>query len=127
SKAVGSATISASLNSLNNSANLSVGPAALSSISVKPSNSSMAKGTKQHYHATGVYSDGSTQDMTASVTWSSSNTQVAAIDTAGLCDAKSQGSSMISAASGQVNGSTGVTVTPASLVSIVITPPNSLL
>src|ERR1700691_6450109 len=51
----------------------------LSYISVTPLNQSIPAGEMQQFTATGHYSDGSTQDLTISATWSSSDTSVATI------------------------------------------------
>ena len=47
------------------------GSASLVSIAVTPANSSLAKGSTQQFTATRTYSDNSTQNLTSSVTWSS--------------------------------------------------------
>src|SRR5271165_4487301 len=83
----------------------------LVSIAVTPVNPSIAAGTQQQFTATGTYSDGSKQNFTASATWTSSATSVATINSAGLATAVAVGSTTIQAASGSVNGSTGLTVT----------------
>src|SRR5207248_2365969 len=81
------------------------------------------KGTTQQFTAVGTYSDGSTLEMTNSVSWSSSDTSVATITSGGLATSITQGSSTISA-SGGATGSTTLTVGPATLVSIAVTPAN---
>jgi Bacterial Ig-like domain (group 2)/Collagen triple helix repeat (20 copies) len=53
-------------------------PPTLISIAVTPTNATIYPGNEQ-FVATGTYSDGSTQIITTSVTWSSSNTAVATI------------------------------------------------
>src|SRR5574337_855768 len=124
----GSATVTAMSGSVSGSTILNVTPAALVSVAVTPSNPSIAKGTKQQFTAAGTYSDGSTQDVTAAVTWSSSNTAVAAISNAagsnGLATSISAGSTSVTAVSGGISGSTFLTVTPAVLVSLAVTPAN---
>src|SRR5512146_2638221 len=45
----------------------------LQSITITPSNTSITVGATQNYVATGNYSDGTTQVITTSVTWTSSN------------------------------------------------------
>jgi sugar lactone lactonase YvrE len=101
---------------------------ALSSISVTPTNPSIAKGTTQQFTATGIYSDGTTKDITAYVSWSTSTTTVATINNAsgniGLASSLAPGSTAITASAEGVSGSTTLTVTPATLVSISITPAN---
>ncbi len=62
---------------------LTVTAAVLVSIAVTPSAPSIALGTTQQFTATGTFSDTSTQDLTAAVTWSSSATGVATVSNAG--------------------------------------------
>ncbi len=49
-------------------------PASLSSIAVTPGNQSTIVGGTVQFVATGTYSDGSTKNLTTSVTWTSSAT-----------------------------------------------------
>ena len=67
------------------------GSASLVSIAVTPANASIAKGTTQQFTATGTYSDSSTQNLTSSVTWTSSNTTVATITSGGSGDGSGHG------------------------------------
>ncbi|TMD84018.1 MAG: hypothetical protein E6I78_11385, partial [Chloroflexi bacterium] len=120
----GSAQISATSGSLSGTTTLTVGPAILVSVTVGPANPAVAKGTTQSFTATGGYSDGSTQDLTSSATWASSNQAVATITATGLASGVAQGSSQISATSGGVTGATTLTVTPATLLSIAVSPAN---
>jgi hypothetical protein len=103
------------------------GSATLVSIAVLPSNPILASGLKQQFAATGTYSDGSTQNVTSSVTWTSSNTAVTTINATGLATGVAVGSTTIQAASGLLSNSTGLTVIPALLTSITVTPANSSL
>ena len=122
----GSVTITATLSTITGATGLTVTPAALVSIAVIPSHSSIANGTGQQFAATGTYTDRSTQPLTSSVSWSSSDTTVASISNAsgssGMASSVAQGSATITAALGTISGSTGLTVTAATLVSIAITP-----
>ena len=87
----------------------------LSSIAVTPANPLIAKGLTQQFTATGNFSDGSAQDMTASATWSSSLTTIATI--------RGQGTGKpITAKSGSITGTASLTVTAATLQSIAVTP-----
>jgi hypothetical protein len=86
-------------------------PPSLSSISVTPANSSIAAGTTQAFKATGTYSNGTTQDLTSQVTWSSSNTAVAAISSAGVATGVAAGTTTIAAGKDGISGSTSLTVT----------------
>lgn len=94
---------------------------ALQSISVSPQSGTVAAGLTQQYSATAHYSDGSSNPM-SSVTWTTSDSSVATINSAGLMTAVKQGSVTISAASQGVTGSTPATVGPPNLVSIAVSP-----
>jgi uncharacterized protein YjdB len=94
------------------------------SITVTPANPSVAKGATQQLAATGTYSDGTTADITGGVTWSTSSPAVATVSPAGVVTGVAQGSATVSAAQGAASGSTTVTVTPAALASIQVTPAN---
>ena len=100
------------------------GSPVLVSIAVTPANPSIAAGNQQPFTATGTYSDGSHQDLTSSATWTSSVPTVATINSSGLATGVAIGSTMIQAASGSINGSTGLTVTALTLVSVSVTPVN---
>ncbi len=101
---------------------LTITPAALVSIAVTPALPSLAAGLTQQFTATGTYSDGSTQNLTNSVTWASGTPAAATINSAGLVSTLKLGTSLISATSGAVSGSTTLTVTAATLSSIAVTP-----
>ncbi|MFH4973271.1 Ig-like domain-containing protein, partial [Leptospira interrogans] len=69
----GIVTISASSENIIGSVKLIVTPAALVSISVSPTNSTVAKGLQENFKATGIFTDNSNSDITDQVTWDSSN------------------------------------------------------
>ena len=94
----------------------------LVSISITPANAALLLGTLLQFTATGTYSDHSSQDITDSVTWSSSDISVASIAGGGLATALTLGSVTISATSGSVTGSTTVNVQSAVLSSITVRP-----
>jgi hypothetical protein len=94
----------------------------LSSITVTPANPSIAAGTTKQFTATGSFSDGSQQDLTTSVSWTSSAPAVATINSSGLASGVSVGQATIAATSATVKGSTGLSVTAAALESIAVTP-----
>ncbi len=96
----------------------------LVSIAITPANAALLLGTLQQFTATGTYSDHSSQDITDSVTWSSSDISVASIAGGGLATALTLGSDTISATSGSVTGSTTVNVQSAVLSSITVRPVN---
>ncbi len=68
--AAGSTTITASLSGFSGSAMLTVQTKSLTSIAVAPANANVAEGGTLQFGATGTYNDGSTANVTATVTWS---------------------------------------------------------
>jgi uncharacterized protein YjdB len=118
----GTATISASLGTVHGTATLTVTTTVLTSISVTPSPASVAAGNTQQFTATGNYSNGTTQNLTTTATWTSSNLSVATVASGGLSTAIAQGTTTITASSGTISGSATLTVTPPALISISITP-----
>ncbi len=81
---------------------LTVTPAAPTSIALTPANPSVAKGLTQQFTATGTYTDGSTANLTGSVTWASATTSVATINSTGLAQSLATGTTNITAALGGV-------------------------
>jgi len=122
--AVASATISATSGSITGSTTVTVTPAVLTTITLTPLNPSDPSGATQQFTATGTFSDGSTQNLTNSATWSSSSNAIATINTIGLGQTLAQGSVTISASFGSVTGTDNLTVTAAALTSIAVTPGN---
>ncbi|MNS90884.1 Bacterial Ig-like domain (group 2) [compost metagenome] len=72
-------------------------PAQVVSLALTPANASVMAQSTQQYVATATLSDNTTQDVSASVAWSSSNTAIATIDASGLATGVAVGSSVISA------------------------------
>jgi probable HAF family extracellular repeat protein len=99
----------------------------LTSIAVTPAIPTIPKGASRQFTATGSYSDGSSADLSGSVTWSSSKTNVATISPSGLLSTMRQGTTVVKAFSGSVSGSTNATVGPPKLVSITVSPLNSTI
>ncbi|HKO49007.1 MAG TPA: Ig-like domain-containing protein, partial [Polyangiaceae bacterium] len=118
--AVGTTTISATLNGVTSSTTLTVTAATLVSIGVTPATPSVAKGLTQQFTAMGTYTDASTQNLTSTATWASSDTTKATISNAsgsqGLASTAAVGTTSISATFGSVSGSTTLTVAAATLV-----------
>jgi hypothetical protein len=113
---LGTSNITATLNGVTSPTDvLTVTAPTLQSIAVTPPNPSIARGLAQQFTATGTYSDSSTQNLTASVTWASATTTTATISTGGLAAAVGVGTSTIKATLGAVQGSTVLTVTVAAL------------
>jgi trimeric autotransporter adhesin len=126
---VGTTQVRAAFGGKSGAATINVVAPTLQSISVVPANRTIAKGQTQSYIATGSYSDGSTQDITASVTWASSNPAIASISNApatkGIATGNAPGTVTISATLGAVVGTGILNVTDAQLVSLGVTPTNA--
>ena len=75
----GSTTITATSGSISGSTTLTVTQAVLESIEISPASADLFLGTTLPFTATGRFSDSSTQDLTTSVTWNSSDTTIATI------------------------------------------------
>jgi hypothetical protein len=125
--AAGQSTVTATAGSVSASTLLTVNPATLNAITVSPTNPIIAAGTTQAFTATGLFSDGSTQNLTASVTWGSLTSSVAAINSSGLATGLAPGQSTITASLGSVSNSAILTVTAAVLTGIVVNPSNPSL
>ncbi len=121
----GSTTIAALYNGITGSTGLTVTPIiapTLTAITVAPTIGSVAIGNTQQFTATGVYSDGTTQNLTSQATWVSSATGVATVNSSGLTSTHSGGNTQITASYNGVSGVAALTVSPATLVSLVVTP-----
>ena len=108
----------ASGNITSNSAILTVTAPALLSIAVTPVNPSVIRSLKQQFTATGTYDNASTANITAGVTWTSSNVAVATINAAGLATSLTAGTTNITATLGAISGKTTLTVTQATTVEV---------
>ena len=123
----GTSNITATSGSVSGSAQLTVTAATVVSLAVTPNPASTAPGTTKQFTAIGTFSDSSTQDVTASALWSSSNPGAATINNQGLASAIVNGSATITASIGAVSGSATLNITTAHLVSISITPANPVI
>jgi uncharacterized protein YjdB len=125
--ATGAATITATDPSTDipGTAVLTVTPAVLLAIAVTPPVGSTAIGQSEQLTATGTYSDLNTQNLTDSVTWSSSNPTTATVNAQGLATGVADGAITITATdpSSKIPGTAALTVTPAVLIGIAVTPP----
>ena len=120
--AAGSATITATLNSVSGSTSVTVNAPTITAISVTPDDLTVPIGVSQQYTASAIYSDGSIQDLVSGATWGSSNPAVASIDSNGLANTLSGGTTTITVTVGAFTDSSTITVVPASLLSITVTP-----
>lgn len=125
--APGQSTITVAYGSLTDSATLTVTPAALTAIVVTPATTVVGINGNVQFTATGVFTDNTTQDLTLQVSWNSSVASFAFISDTGVATGVSDGVTTITASYGAVSGSATLTVTTASLVSIIITPANPIV
>ncbi len=121
--AEGASEISATLDGVEGSTTLTVIQEELVSIEITPGNSSLLVDLEKQFTATGVFT-GSTCDITASVTWASSNSDVAIIDnnsgSRGLVTARTVGSTEISASMNGISAITSLTVTDSTVTEIQV-------
>lgn len=122
----GTSEIQAALHCVSGSTLLTVSEAELVSIEVTPAIPSIAVGFTQQFTATGLFSDGTNENLTNEVVWSSSNATVASISNTpgsqGLAAGLSPGTAQIQATHQGISGSTTLTVTSASLQTIEVSP-----
>ncbi len=118
----GGAFIQATYNSVMGQTDLTVGPAALVSISVTPKNPSVAKGNPQQFTATGTYTNSAQIDITTSVTWGSSDMTKATISNTGVASTLAEGQTTISATLSGKTDSTVLTIGPAVVNQVQVSP-----
>jgi RHS repeat-associated protein len=105
----GTTTITATLGSFTASSTVTVNPL-FQSIAVAPATATVVLGGQQPFTATGTYSDGSTKNLTSSVTWTTSDSALASIDATGMTTALSPGTVTVRASLGSVTGSATLTI-----------------
>jgi hypothetical protein len=115
----GTTVISATSGAIKGMTTLTVTAATLVSIAVTPANPTIAKNANQQFAAIGTFTDNTTQDLTATVTWTSATQTVATVSTAGATRGRATGvaagTSIITATRAQpganISGHTTLTVT----------------
>ncbi|MBN2240065.1 MAG: Ig-like domain-containing protein [Dehalococcoidales bacterium] len=125
----GQTTINATIGTFSCSTVLTVLPPALTSIQVYPENAEIQEGSTQQYSAIGLYNDDTTLNITGSVTWSTGNCSIAAIDGNGLASGTGEGTTFIKAADPATGiwGSANITVTPLPVVSVTVNAPDKVV
>ena len=121
----GVANISAAFGGVTGAAPLTVSSVTLKSIAVSPASAVIASASQLLFTAKGTFSDGSTQDISNTVAWSSSATNVASITSYGQVTGQSAGTATITAQQGTVSGSAALLVASSTLNSVQITPANA--
>jgi hypothetical protein len=109
--APGSVTITGTINGQSPATTtLTVTNATVQSIAVTPANPTIALGSSQQFTATGTFSDGTTQDISSVVKWTSSTPTVAVINQTGVAASATHGTTNINATLTGTTGSTVLTV-----------------
>jgi trimeric autotransporter adhesin len=120
-QSVGSVSVVAIQGSISGSINAQLGAAALQSISVTSDYSTKSKGLTEQFKATGVYSDGTIQDLTSQVNWKTDSDAVIVSNessTKGMVTAIGIGTSIVTGSLNGFSSSKTFTVSPATIVSI---------
>lgn len=104
----------------------------LTEIQIEPQEATILSGTTQQFTATGVYSDNHIEDLTAQVTWGSSNTGVATITSGtGLAQGAGNGTTIITAtittADGTFSNTATLYVKSTTLILIQVNPTNPII
>ncbi|MGH8446367.1 MAG: Ig-like domain-containing protein, partial [Solimonas sp.] len=128
---VGESTITATFQAASGTARVTATPATAIGIAVTPAAASVAKGVKQQYKATASFTDASTQDVTATASWTSSVPAVASVDnstdaeagtSSGRANSLRIGTTDITATYAGFSAVGKLTVTTATLDHIDVTP-----
>lgn len=121
---VGTATVTAGpLNGTTAQTSVTVTPPALVALGVAPSAATLAVGQTQPFLATGAFTDGSTQDLTAAATWASSDDAIASVSSpGGVVTARAVGQATITVTAEGRNATATVTVTSPTLAVLALAP-----
>ncbi|EOG5907746.1 Ig domain-containing protein, partial [Vibrio vulnificus] len=121
---VGNTTLTATKDGItSNTVAVNVSAAFITSIQVTPSPVNVAKGQTQRLVAMATYSDGSSSDISSSVTWTPFDTTYATVTSAGLLSGAEVGNTTLTATKDGITSNTvGVNVSAAFITSIQVTP-----
>lgn len=121
---VGTAHLSATFNppggSATSSAALNVTTSVLSAVNLAPASAAIPLDGGHQYAASGIFTDGTKQDMTLLAGWTSGNGSIAAVSSSGYADASGPGQTGITATIGGQTGSSSLLVNPGALSRIDI-------
>ncbi|WP_349919898.1 beta strand repeat-containing protein [Aeromonas veronii] len=121
---IGNATLTGRVGSVtSNPVSLSVSSASVNQIDLSATASTLAAGTKTQLTAVANYSDGSSQNISSLISWSSSDSNVATVDTNGEVTAVSPGTATITGSFGGQTSTLIITVTAATVSTIQISTP----
>ncbi len=121
----GTAVIKAEIAGKTGQTTLTVTDAALVSLTLTPQTSSAIAGDDVQFSATGIYSDGSSEDLTSIALWNSSDVTIARFNpdrlpNSGLASAIAPGVSTMVATMANITSNTTFTVTGASLTDLTV-------
>lgn len=119
----GNAVVHANISGASATASLQVGGGSVVSLAISPVNPAVAIGANTNFSVQATYEDGSV--ATVSATWSSSATGILIFgdgSSSGTATALAAGTSIVTASAFGLTATTTVTVLPATLVSLTITP-----
>jgi uncharacterized protein YjdB len=119
--AAGTVTITATSEGKSGTASITVAGAPVATVIVTPASASVQAG--QTVQLTATLKDANGNILTGRVvTWSSSNTSAASVNSTGLVTANAAGSATITATSEGKTGTSAITVTPVPVASVTVTP-----
>lgn len=121
----GATTITAAAVGSQGTASVTVVAPQVVSMTLSPTNPSVPKGLTQTFTAMATLTDGTTANVSAQASWTSSNTTVASVTSAGVATAKVVGSATITASVGTNSAAASMVVTAAQAVSITVAPATS--
>ncbi|WP_193003613.1 beta strand repeat-containing protein [Aeromonas simiae] len=125
---IGSAHVSAKIAGVSSApVAITVTDATLSTIQISPPTLNLTMGAQAKLTATAAFSDGSVQDVSGQVSWSSSDPTVASVSSQGLVTTQTKGNVTISATLQGVTHSASVTITDATVASLHVIPPSAML
>ena len=110
--AVGETVISATTSAISGDTTVTVSPPALSSIDISPSSPAVLLGRSLQLTAIGLFTDGSSLDLTNSATWAVDNASIASVNANGFATAQHVGSTGTEAAFGGIQGAATIVVEP---------------
>lgn len=120
----GTAMVTATLGGVSGSAPITISAASKTPISlaISPSPINTSIGATQQLAVTATYSDGSTAAVTAQVTWTSSNNQIATVSSSGLVTGVAAGSTSIRGTLDGVSATAAVSVVAKTVTAVAVTP-----
>ena len=124
--AAGTCTVTATMQNQSGSATVTIAQLQATAISIAPASATLAAGATAPLTASVTLSDGSVADATHTATWSSSAGAIATVQN-GLVSGVAAGSATITAALDSLNATAAITVTAATLKSISVSPPQSVI